>query len=285
MSSGTQVGSKFDVASLFARKSKTIVMGVINVTPDSFSDGGRYLATSDAVQQALRLEAEGADVIDIGGESSRPGSEPVSEQEELERILPVVEQLTGKLAIPVSIDTWKAPVAAAALAAGCAIVNDITALEGDPEMASVIAEHRAGAILMHKRGTPKEMQLNTEYGNLIEEVDGYLAAAAARAIAAGVAKERIMLDPGIGFGKDVEGNLELVKAVGRFARSGYPILIGASRKGFIGKITGATVENRVAGSVAVAVAAVLYGAVAVRVHDVAATRQAVDIAVRLRLED
>lgn len=273
---------RFDVADLFQRKGKTIVMGVINVTPDSFSDGGQYFSTDRAVEQALRLEMHGADIIDIGGESSRPGSDPVSLDEELQRVIPVIERLAPKLQIPISIDTYKSKVAEAALDAGCAIVNDITALEGDKKMAKVVASYDAGIILMHKRGTPKEMQNDTSYSDLVDEVREYLAAAARRAEAAGITRDRIMIDPGIGFGKDVEGNVLLVQSASSFAELGYPVLIGGSRKAFIGRITGAEVGYRVTGSIAVAVAAVIYGAAAVRVHDVAETRQAVDMAVRLR---
>jgi len=283
MSSSAQAKNRFDVADLFQRREKTIVMGVINVTPDSFSDGGQFFSLEKAIEQALRLETYGADIIDIGGESSRPGSEPVSLDEEMRRVMPVIERIAPELQIPVSIDTSKAQVADAALGAGCAIVNDITALTGDPRMAEVIAAHDAGAILMHKRGTPKEMQNNTTYDDMVSEVRDYLAAAAARAREAGVASDKIMIDPGIGFGKSIEGNLQLVKSTSEFAALGYPVLIGASRKAFIGRITGAEVGFRVTGSIAVAVAAVLYGAAAVRVHDVAETRQAVDMATRFRM--
>jgi dihydropteroate synthase len=257
-------------------------MGVINITPDSFSDGGEFYSHGKAVEQALRLELHGADIIDIGGESSRPGSDPVPADEELRRVMPVIEALVPQLQIPISIDTYKSKVAAAALKAGCAIVNDITALEADPKMAHVVASHAAGVILMHKRGAPKEMQENTDYDDLVVEVSNYLAGAVRRARTAGIASEKIMIDPGIGFGKDLAGNLLLLKSVQEFSSLGYPVLIGASRKAFIGSMTGAEVGYRVTGSIAVAVTAVLYGAAAVRVHDVAETRQAVDVAIRLR---
>ncbi len=282
MNSGTQVGKRFDIASLFRRTDKTIVMGVINVTPDSFSDGGQFLSVEKAVEQALKLEMYGADIIDVGGESTRPGADPVTADEELQRVIPVIERIAPRLGIPTSVDTYKAQVAEAALNAGCSIVNDITALEGDERMAGVIAAHDAGVILMHKRGTPKVMQKDTDYEDLVREVRDYLRAAATRAEAAGIKHEKIMIDPGIGFGKNVQGNLLLVKSTAEFAELGYPVLIGASRKSFIGGVTGAEVGYRVTGSIAVAVSAVLYGAAAVRVHDVAETRQAADMALRLR---
>ena len=248
-------------------------MGVVNTTPDSFSDGGRFLNPDLAVAHALRLVEEGADIIDIGGESSRPGSDPVTESEELRRIIPVIEALAGNIAVPISVDTCKSAVAQAALDAGASIINDITALSGDSKMAGVVARSGAGLVLMHMRGTPKAMQTNTVYGDLIGEIRDSLAAAIRSAESAGIDPNKIMIDA---------GNLEIIKSIVRFTELGKPVLIGASRKSFIGSITGARTENRLAGSLAVSVAAVLNGASAVRVHDVLETRQAVDVALQLR---
>lgn len=271
-----------DVAELFKQQTKIIVMGVLNLTPDSFSDGGRFVDPEKAVAQFQRMEEEGADIIDIGGQSSRPGSEPVTVEEELKRVLPVLEQVTPRCRALISIDTYRAEVAEVTLGRGASLINDITALGAEPVLAQVVAAHGAGLILMHKRGTPAEMQSDTSYHNLIGEISDHLRNAVALAERAGVAPEKIMVDPGIGFGKDVDGNLEIVRSVSRFCELGKPVMIGASRKSFIGKLTGAEVDDRLAGSLAAAVAAVIEGATAVRVHDVAATRQAVDIACRLR---
>lgn len=257
-------------------------MGVVNTTPDSFSDGGRFLSPEAAVSHALRLVEEGADIIDIGGESSRPGSESVDEVEELRRVMPVIGQLASSCRVPISIDTAKAEVARKALDAGAAIVNDITALHGDPLMATIIAEFDAGLILMHMRGTPSSMQQDTVYANLMAEICDYLAGAITVATNAGVNPGKIMIDPGIGFGKDLQGNLEIIRSIEKLAVLSRPVLIGASRKAFIGRLTGAVADDRLAGSLAAATAAVLNGASAVRVHDVRETRQAVDVALKLR---
>lgn len=277
-----QVRREFDVAQLFTNHHRIIVMGVVNTTPDSFSDGGQYNDPSSAVARALRMVEEGADIIDIGGESSRPGAAAVSEAEEMRRVIPVIRELVKTCSVPISIDTCKASVARAALDAGAPIVNDITALTGGREMAGVVAEFDAGLILMHMRGTPRDMQSNTAYNDMIGEILEFLAIAVSRAEMAGVDPDKIMIDPGIGFGKDLDGNLAILKSVQRFRSLGKPVLIGASRKSFIGRLTGAGSEQRLAGSLAAAVAAVLNGATAVRVHDVAETRQAVDIARQLR---
>ncbi len=271
------------LAHLFQRQDKTIIMGVLNVTPDSFSDGGRYLDPRAASDRALAMVNEGADIIDVGGESARPGSEAISVAEEIRRVLPVIESITLRGSTPISIDTCKHEVADAALSAGATIVNDISGLRHDPEIATVVARHQAGLVLMHMRGSSATMQQDTSYDDLISEVVEFLGRAATRAEAAGVKKQLIMVDPGIGFGKDVRGNLELLKAVGRLAAElDKPVLVGASRKSFIGKLTGAEVDQRLPGSLAAACAAVINGAAAVRVHDVAATRQAVDVAINLR---
>lgn len=278
----SDIKRKFDLVQLFKNHHRTIVMGVVNTTPDSFSDGGRFLNPDLAVAHALHLIEEGADIIDIGGESSRPGSDPVTESEELRRVIPVIEALAGNITVPISVDTCKSAVAQAALDAGASIINDITALSGDSKMAAVVARSGAGLVLMHMRGTPKAMQTNTVYADLIGEIRESLAAAIRSAESAGIDPNKIMIDPGIGFGKDAAGNLEIIKSIVRFTELGRPVLIGASRKSFIGRITGAQTENRLAGSLAVSVAAVLNGASAVRVHDVLETRQAVDVALQLR---
>lgn len=257
-------------------------MGVVNATPDSFSDGGQYYDADRAVAQALRLAAEGADIIDIGGESTRPGAEAVPEEEEIRRVLPVIERLAYVSEVAISIDTAKARVAELALEAGATIVNDVSALQADRAMAAMVARAGAGVILMHRRGTPQTMQSNTNYDDLIAEVQGALAQGIARAEGAGCDPRRIMIDPGIGFGKSLDGNLDLIRSIKTFARLGKPVLIGASRKSFVGRITGKEVEDRLGGSLAAAVAAVLNGAAAVRAHDVKETRQAVDVAIRLR---
>ncbi len=273
---------EFDLARLFNHHHRIVVMGVVNTTPDSFSDGGTYFDRDAAAAQALRLVEQGADIIDIGGESSRPGAIPVSESEERQRVLPVIDKLSGQCPVPISIDTTKASVARAALETGASIVNDITALNGDSDMAGVVAEFGAGLVLMHMRGTPQQMQLDTSYDDLVGEILAYLSAAIVKAESAGVAPNKIIVDPGIGFGKDLEGNLSIIRSIPQFRSLGKPVMVGASRKSFIGRLSGAGTGNRLPGSLAAATAAVLNGASAVRVHDVAETRQAVDLAFRLR---
>lgn len=271
------------LASLFNDHSRIIVMGVVNVTPDSFSDGGKFFDADTAVDRALQLVADGADIVDIGGESTRPGSEPVDDAEQLRRVIPVIRRVAQECDVPVSIDTYQSIVARQALVAGASIVNDISGLTGDPEMPKVVAEFDAGSVIMHKRGAPRDMQLDTKYEDLVAEIKQFLAATALRAIEAGVDRRKIMVDPGIGFGKDLQGNIEIMKSIGDFAQLGYPVMVGASRKSFIGQITGADTANRLAGSLAAATAAVINGAAAVRVHDVKETRQAVDVAIKFRM--
>jgi len=253
------------------------VMGIVNVTPDSFSDGGRYSSTTQAIEHGLTLATEGADVLDIGGESSRPGAESVLLDEELKRVVPVIEELRRHTTVPISIDTAKPEVARQALAAGANIINDITAL-ADPAMARVIGEIRPGLVLMHMQGEPRTMQQNPHYENLIEEVNDFLAAAASRALAAGATAENIVIDPGIGFGKTWEHNLQLIRETKRFTELGYPVLIGPSRKRFIGELTGKDVDRRLYGSIGAVAAAVVLGARLVRVHDVAPMIDAVRVA-------
>lgn len=255
-----------------------LVMGVINVTPDSFSDGGRFLDTSSAVTHALDLIAQGAEILDIGGESTRPGATPVSEAEELRRVLPVLEQLAGRVQVPLSIDTVKPAVARAALAAGASMVNDIAANRDEAEMWRVVAETNAGYVCMHMQGTPATMQANPAYGNVVREVEAFFRDRRKRLHACGVTEDQVVFDVGIGFGKSVEHNLQLLANLGSFTRLGRPLLLGVSRKSFLGKIHGAEVAERLPGSLACATLAVAAGVQIVRTHDVAATVQAVRVA-------
>jgi len=250
-------------------RTRPLVMGVLNVTPDSFSDGGHFLDPETAVRRGLQMAAEGADLIDIGGESTRPGSRGVSLEEELRRVLPVVERLARAVAVPVSIDTSKAEVARRAVEAGAAIVNDVTALRGDGAMADVVARTRAAVILMHMAGTPQTMQRRPRYRDVVAEVSGYLARAVARAQAAGIERARVLIDPGLGFGKTVAHNLQLLRGLARLAALGLPVVVGPSRKTFIGKTLGLDVGGRLAGTLACVAFAQRCGAHVVRVHDVA----------------
>jgi dihydropteroate synthase len=261
---------------------RVIVMGIVNVTPDSFWDGGRSVDAEAAIAHGLALAAQGADWLDVGGESTRPGSAPVGEDEESARVLPVIEGLAKRTDLPLSIDTRRARVAAAALAAGARIVNAVSGLR-DPELASVCAAHGATLVLNHMRGEPATMQRSPVYGDVLREVRDELLAEAERAERAGVSRGRIWLDPGLGFGKHMlRHNLPLIASLDLLVASGYPVLVGASRKSFLGALTGAGVAERLPGSLAVATAAVLAGARGVRVHDVAETRQAVDVAAAIR---
>ncbi len=210
-----------------------VIMGVINVTPDSFSDGGNFIAVGTAVDHGLRLAGEGAEILDIGGESTRPGAAPVTAEEELRRVIPVIERLAGKTSAALSIDTSKASVARAAVEAGAEIINDVTALRGDEEMARVAVESQSAVVLMHMRGTPRTMQQDPQYGDVVTEVADHLEQRVAAARAAGIENDRVAIDPGIGFGKTVEHNLQLVAGLGRFAPLGHPVLLGVSRKSFL----------------------------------------------------
>ena len=255
---------------------RALVMGILNVTPDSFSDGGRYRSVEDAVSFGLEMVADGADIIDVGGESTRPGSEGVSVEEELKRVLPVIEGLVdGGAAI--SIDTTKAEVARRAIKAGAEIVNDVSAISMDEAMVEVVADTGAAVVLMHMRGTPKDMQAETDYEDLIGEVYGYLEERIEFALSKGIARDKIIVDPGIGFGKSAEASLELIKRLGEFRTLGVPVMLGASRKSFMGKVAPET-KARLMPSVAAAVAGVMNGASLLRVHDVRETRLAVDMA-------
>jgi dihydropteroate synthase len=249
------------------------LMGIVNVTPDSFSDGGEFLDSGAAIAHGSELVAEGADILDIGGESTRPGAAAVGAEEEKRRVVPVIEALAGEATVPVSIDTSKAEVAAAAIDAGAAIVNDVTAL-GDPEMAPLLAERGTELILMHMQGSPRTMQEHPVYDDVVDDVRAFLAQRIERAAAAGVAEEKIWIDPGIGFGKTVDHNLELLRRLGELRDLGRPILVGTSRKSFIGKLTGAAVGERLGGTIATGVLAVANGADALRVHDVGPMREA-----------
>jgi dihydropteroate synthase len=252
---------------------RPLIMGIVNVTPDSFSDGGQFFDSKMAIAHALHLVDEGADIIDIGGESTRPGAHKVKADEELSRVMPVIEALSSKSDIPISIDTNKSEVAAKALKAGATIVNDISALAFDEKIAKVAAECGAYLILMHIRGTPADMQSDTKYNDIIGEIRSYLAAASDKALSSGIAKDKIIIDPGIGFGKSVDGNFTILKNLHRFLDLGYPLMVGVSRKSFIGKEL--KIEERLEGSLAAACYAVLNGADIVRVHDVAQTKRAV----------
>ena len=248
------------------------IMGIVNVTPDSFSDGGLYLDPEAAIAHGRELVAEGADILDIGGESTRPGAAEVGATEEIRRVVPVIEALAGDGAL-VSVDTSKAEVAAAAIDAGARIVNDVTALS-DPRMAPLCAERGVELVLMHMLGTPRTMQHNPTYEDVVAEVRDHLAARVQVAVAAGVAERRIWIDPGIGFGKTLDHNLELIKRLGELRALGHPVLLGVSRKSFLQKLTAREVQDRLAGSLAAALLGVQAGADAVRVHDVAATMDA-----------
>lgn len=246
-------------------------MGVLNVTPDSFYDGGRYAERESAVRRALQMVEEGADIIDIGGESTRPGSQPVSEEEELRRVLPVIEAVRARVDVPISIDTTKSRVAQRALQAGACMVNDISGLGFDPRMAEVVAQAGALCCLMHIQGTPQTMQKNPHYDDVVHDISAYFAERLALAERAGIPRQNIWLDPGIGFGKTVEHNLQILRRLREFTVFGLPILIGTSRKSFIGKVLGdLPPEDRLEGTAATVAVAILNGANAVRVHDVQA---------------
>lgn len=269
---------------------RPLIMGILNVTPDSFSDGGQFLSLDDAVAHAERLIADGADIIDVGGESTRPGGEPVSAAEEISRVAPVIETLAARFPTPLSIDTTKSEVARAALDAGAAIVNDISALRFDFYVADVVARAGAGLVLMHSRGTPATMHRLPPVADIMEEVTSSLRASIHMAERRGVKRESIVIDPGIGFGKSQEQNLELIAKLDQLlaAFPDYPLLIGTSRKSFIGRIladeagTPAPASERLHGTMATVTAAVLKGALIVRVHDVKAAAETIRVTIHLR---
>ncbi|MGA3280567.1 MAG: dihydropteroate synthase [Smithella sp.] len=253
---------------------KTMVMGILNVTPDSFSDSGLFYSPQKAIEHGLAMEDEGADIIDIGGESTRPGSRSVGVKIELKRVLPVIEGLAKKIKIPISIDTKKAEVARLAVDFGAEIINDISALNGDKNMAETIRKTRAAAILMHMRGKPKNMQKGSlAYDNLMGEITDYLKHSSKKALNAGVEKDCIVIDPGIGFGKTPEDNYKIIKNLSELKALGMPVLIGTSRKSFIGKITGGKPDDRMEGTAATVVAAIMNGCHIIRVHDVKAMKK------------
>ncbi|MGH7992649.1 MAG: dihydropteroate synthase [Limisphaerales bacterium] len=252
-----------------------LVMGVVNITPDSFSDGGKYLDVNAAVVRALALVAQGAEILDLGGESTRPGAEPVNEAEELRRVLPVVRQLAGRVSIPISVDTTKPAVARAALAAGASIINDVAANREDGLMWEIVAEFKAGYVCMHARGTPRTMQENPVYQDVVREAGEFFQERLERLNANGVAADQIVLDVGIGFGKTAEHNLQLLANLRSFTTMARPLLIGVSRKSFIGKLLGADLTERLPASLACACLAIESGAQIIRAHDVAETVQAV----------
>ena len=267
-------GGELSVAALEFR-----VMGVVNVTPDSFSDGGRFLDADAAVDHALDLAAEGADILDFGGESTRPGSEGVSAEEEMRRVIPVIERVTAAaLPVAISIDTSKTQVAEAAVAAGATLVNDVTALRGDPGLASFVAEKHLDCCLMHMLGEPRTMQVDPRYDDVVDDVKAFLAERVEFAVSQGIAEERLLVDPGIGFGKTVDHNLELVRRLDELVALGPPVVIGTSRKSFLGKITGRDEDDRLPGTIATNVLALERGARVFRVHDVRPVRDALEVA-------
>ena len=248
-------------------------MGIVNVTPDSFSDGGMFPDADAAAEHGRRLAEQGANLLDVGGESTRPGPAPIPAAEELRRVVPVIRRLAGSVRVPISIDTSKSEVARAALEAGASIINDVTALGGDPDMAGLAARSRAMVVLMHMRGEPRTMQHRPRYNDVVADVARFLARAARRAQDAGIARERIVLDPGLGFGKTPAHNLELLRELRRIVRLGYPVLVGPSRKSFIGRTVGGEPRERLGGTLAAVEAARRARARLVRVHDVQATVQ------------
>ncbi len=261
------------------RFEKTLIMGILNVTPDSFSDGGLFNNRDAAVAHAKKMVSDGADLIDVGGESSRPGSEPLSEKEELARILPVVIRLVDEVSVPISIDTYKPVVADACLKAGAHLINDITGLT-NPKMRTIAAENNAPVVMMHMQGTPKAMQQKPVYQDIIGEIKAFFQRQIIAAQKAGV--RQIIIDPGIGFGKTVEHNLQILKHLDAFKTLGCPLLVGPSRKSFIGTITGLPVNERLEGTIAAVTVAVMNGAQIVRIHDVKECRRAIQVVDAIR---
>ena len=264
---------------------RTIIMGVLNVTPDSFSDGDEHLSVDDAVKHAFSMEKNGADIIDIGGESTRPGATPISVKEEMDRIIPVIEQIIGEISVPISIDTYKSEIAKNALDLGVDMINDISALQVDKNLASIVAEYEVPICLMHMKGNPKSMQINPVYDDVVKEIYDFLKERAEFALFCNIKKENIIVDPGIGFGKrtggEIEDNCEILRRLYELKDLGFPIMIGTSRKKFIGNVCGdddpLQVSDRLEGSLAAACLAVANGADIVRVHDVKETRRCVDL--------
>ena len=264
---------------------RTIIMGVLNVTPDSFSDGGEHFSVDDAVKHAFSMEKNGADIIDIGGESTRPGAASISVKEEMDRIIPVIEQIIGEISVPISIDTYKSEIAKNALDLGVDMINDISALQLDKNLAGIVAEYEVPICLMHMKGNPKSMQINPVYDDVVKEIYDFLKERAKFALFCNIKKENIIVDPGIGFGKrtggEIEDNCEILRRLYELKDLGFPIMIGASRKKFIVNVCGddapLSVSDRIEGSLAAACLAVANGADIVRVHDVKETRRCVDL--------
>ena len=267
-------GVEYDLAA------RTHIIGIVNVTLDSFSDGGKYFDVERAVTHGLALAEEGADFLDIGGESTRPGSEPVSEEEELRRVVPVIERLKKQCSVPISIDTYKSAVADAALSAGAVIVNDISGLTFDSRMAAVTIKHKASIVVMHIQGAPKTMQKNPQYENVTNDVKEFLRVQAAKAFETGI--RQIIIDPGIGFGKAQEHNIQLLRELKQFAELGYPILVGPSRKTFVGTILNLPPEKRGEGTAAATTVSIFNGAHIIRVHDVKAMKRVALVADALK---
>jgi len=261
---------------------QTRVMGIVNVTPDSFSDGGQFCETAQAIAHALSLVEQGADILDVGGESTRPNATPVSLDEELSRVIPVIKALVQQVNVPISIDTYKPAVMQAAIKAGASLVNDVRALQA-PEALDVVATSRVGVCLMHMQGTPQTMQINPSYQNVVTEVREFLVARLQACLDAGVAASRILLDPGFGFGKTRQHNIALLQQLEELNSLGQPILVGLSRKSVLGQVTGSDVDARLHASVAAAVIAAMKGAGVVRVHDVKATVEALKVVNAMRM--
>jgi len=271
-----------DLAEWEDRRDRVLVMGIVNVTPDSFYDGGRYSRHEDAIERGVRMAEEGADIVDVGGESTRPGSQAVPTQLEMDRVLPVVEGIRRRSPVCVSIDTTKADVAEEAIRLGAGIVNDVSALRSDERMAAVVARGGAFAVLMHMQGSPETMQRDPTYSDVVEEVRSFLDRRTRTAVEAGIPEERIFVDPGIGFGKTLEHNLTLLGNLSRLAELGRPVLVGTSRKAFLGAILDAPPDDRIEGTIAANAVAILNGASIIRVHDVKEGRRTADVAARLR---
>ncbi len=256
---------------------KTLIMGVLNVTPDSFSDGQKYLDKDKALRKAYEMKEDGADIIDVGGESTKPGSKPVDVEEELRRTIPVIKSISKKLSVPISIDTTKAKVAEAALDSGAKIINDISAMRFDREMVKIASKQKASVIIMHMRGTPETMQKNTTYVNILSEIYRFLSERLSFLLEQGIEPKRIALDPGVGFGKGVGDNLKIIKDIDFLKPLGKPIVLGPSRKSFIGHVLGLDVMDRLEGTSATVTAGVLAGAHILRVHDVKEMRKVIDM--------
>ncbi len=257
---------------------RTLVMGILNVTPDSFSDGGKYINRDDAINHGIKLAAEGSDIVDIGGESTRPGAEPLSLEDELNRVIPVIKELAKEVQIPISIDTYKSEDAREALDAGASIINDISGLKSDDKMAGIAAEYDVPVVVMHIKGTPRDMQINPHYENMISEVRNSLAESVNIALNAGVDKNKIIVDPGIGFGKDLMDNFSLIKNLDYFKSLGHFILIGPSRKSFLWKTLDVSPDETIEATSAAVTACIMAGADIVRIHDVKEVMNAVKVA-------